>query len=127
MNTYDPSIAPVPEEWLAWPEDERVELVRSFRETAEEMPLEEAQMEVHAGIHVVVENQIAMGVEPVPATIAKLMRQGLSRHEAIHAVGAVLSGEVWKSQQQEKSKWESGVYRRKLEKLTAKRLRKGQY
>ena len=127
MNTYDPSISPAPEEWLAQPEDERVELVRSFHETIEENPLEDEQMEVHAGIHVVVENQIAMGFEPVPATVAKLIRQGLSRHEAIHAIGAVLSGEIWQLQHQEQSKWKSGVYRRKLEKLTAKRWRKGQY
>lgn len=127
MNTYDPSIAPVPEEWLALPEDERVGLVRSFHETTGERPLEGGRIEAHAGIHVVVENQIAMGFEPVPATVAKLIRQGLSRHEAIHAIGAVLSGEIWHLQQQDHSKWESGAYRRKLEKLTAKRWRKGQY
>ena len=84
-------------------------------------------MEAHASIHVIVENQIAMAFEPVPATVAKLIRQGLSRHEAIHAVGAVLSGEIWQLQQQESSEWESGVYRRKLEKLTAKRWSKGQW
>lgn len=127
MSTYDPSIAPVPKEWLAQSEDERVELVRLFHETAEENLLKDQRMEAHAAIHVVVENQIAMGFEPVPATVAKLIRQGLSRHEALHAVGAVLSGEIWQLQQQEQSKWESGIYRRKLEKLTAKRWRKGQY
>jgi len=84
-------------------------------------------MELHAGIHVVVENQIAMEFEPVPATIAKLIRQGLSLHEAIHAIGPVLSSEIWRLQQQPDSKWDSSSYLRKLQKLTAKRWRKGQY
>jgi len=127
MDKYDPSVSPNPEKWLALPEDERVELIRSFHEENEENLSEEGQLELHAGIHAVVENQIAMAYAPVPATLAKLVRQGLSRHEAIHAIGSVLSGEIWQLQQQGQSKWESGVYRRKLEKLTAKRWKKGQY
>ncbi|MGD9171738.1 MAG: DUF1841 family protein [Candidatus Thiodiazotropha sp.] len=127
MDEYDPSIAPVSEEWLALPEDERIELVRSFHDKHEKELLEEGQREAHAGIHVAVENQIAMAYEPVPATIARLIRQGLSRHEAIHAVGAVLSDQLWSFQKQQKAKWEIGPYRRKLEKLTAKRWRKGKW
>lgn len=37
------------------------------------------------------ENQIALGDElPAAATVRRLVRDGLSRHEAIHAVGSVL-------------------------------------
>jgi hypothetical protein len=48
---------------------------------------------LHAAIHVVVENQVALGGEiPVQETLARLMGEGLSRHEAVHAVGSVLAG-----------------------------------
>jgi hypothetical protein len=45
-----------------------------------------------AAIHVIVENQVAMGNEaPVAATVERLIAQGLTRHQAIHAVGRVLA------------------------------------
>jgi uncharacterized protein YoaH (UPF0181 family) len=44
-------------------------------------------------VHMVVEKQIAMGDElPVAVAVQRLMGEGLSRHEAIHAVGSVLMG-----------------------------------
>ena len=67
-----------------------------------------------------------MGVKPVPSTISKLIRQGLSRHEAIHAIGAVLSEdlfEIMKNGQEHNIK----KYRRRLDKLTAKRWSKGKW
>ncbi|MBU1877369.1 MAG: DUF1841 family protein, partial [Chloroflexi bacterium] len=50
---------------------------------------------VHIIIHQTIENQIAGG-EPreVRRVVKMLMRQGLSRHEAIHQVGSVLVGEI---------------------------------
>ncbi len=57
---------------------------------------EEGAENVHSVLHVIVENQLAMNAEPVPATIARLTRQGLSRHEAIHATGAVFDWRVCK-------------------------------
>jgi hypothetical protein len=48
---------------------------------------------VHAVIHVVVENQIALSDEiPVKRTMQRLMSEGLDRHDSIHAVGSVLIG-----------------------------------
>jgi len=82
---------------------------------------------MHATIHVLVENQIALGVKPVPETIVKLLRQGLSRHEAIHAVGAVLSEDMFNILQKGDGAWNQGHYRRRLEKLTAKRWKKGRW
>jgi hypothetical protein len=47
----------------------------------------------HAANHVIVENQLAMGdATVVPATLARLMQEGLDRHDAIHAIGSVLVG-----------------------------------
>jgi hypothetical protein len=50
---------------------------------------------MHAVIHAVVERQIALGDEtPVRQTVQRLMSEGLDRHEAIHAVGSVLTGHI---------------------------------
>jgi hypothetical protein len=46
---------------------------------------------VHAVIHVAVEDQIALGEAPVERALERLMADGLDRHDAIHAIGAVLA------------------------------------
>jgi len=125
MENYHPSQTPSPEEWLELDESIRIDLVRKSHEAAG-IEFEEGAENMHSVIHVIVENQLALNVEPVPATIAKLTRQGLSRHEAIHAIGAVLSEdmfEIIKNKQEQNFK----KYRRRLDKLTAKRWRKGKW
>lgn len=86
---YDPDRAPDPEVWLALDEQERQVLVEDFHRRADDHLPNET---VHAIFHVIVENQIAMGDDlPVRQAIERLMRDGLDRHEALHAVGSVLS------------------------------------
>jgi len=46
---------------------------------------------VHAVIHQVVENQIASECEPVVRAMERLMREGLTRHEAVPAVGSIVA------------------------------------
>ena len=126
MKRYDPSQAPNSEEWLSLDESVRINLVETFHKDAgEEIP--EGAETMHATIHVVVENQFASGTEPVPVTVTKLIRQGLDRHEAIHAVGSVLSEEIFELQHGKGESWNRQRYNRRLEKLTAKRWRKGQW
>jgi len=126
MEIYDPSKTPDPVEWQALDEDERINLVEEFHiDAGEEIP--EGGSALHASFHVVVENQIAMGVEPVPATVAKLTRQGLSRHEAIHAIAAIVCENTYDLLKGNKGNWDAKVYRRRLEKLTAKRWKKEQW
>jgi hypothetical protein len=49
---------------------------------------------IHAVVHVIVENQVALGDEfPAKAVLLRLMKEGLDRHEAIHAIGSVPSEE----------------------------------
>ncbi len=88
MEAYDPLNAPDPDEWQSMDEDERITLVMEHhREAGVELPNEQ----VHAVVHVVVENQIALGDEmSAQATLERLVREGLDRHDAIHAVGSVL-------------------------------------
>jgi uncharacterized protein YoaH (UPF0181 family) len=124
MDRYDSDHAPDPNVWLDLDEGVRIDLVRDYHTDAEiEIPAEGA----HASIHVVVENQVALGEEPVPETIERLMRQGLDRHEAIHAVGAVLLEDIHNLVHAKQEKFDLRRYRSRLDKLTAKRWRKGQY
>ncbi len=92
MDSYDPLYTPDPDEWLALDEGERLLLVIEYhRRTEVELPSEEG----HAATHVVVENQAALGnAVPTQATLERLMREGLDRHDAVHAVGSVLLNHV---------------------------------
>lgn len=46
---------------------------------------------LHATLHTIVENPNAMGDETVVKdTLKRLQREGLDRHEAVHAVGSAL-------------------------------------
>jgi hypothetical protein len=88
MTEYNPLQAPDPDEWLALDESERIQLVLKYHtQTQEEMP----NITIHSTIHAVVENQAAMGDElPVREAVDRLMKEGLNRHDAIHAVGSIL-------------------------------------
>lgn len=126
MVSYNPSVQPNIEEWLKATDDERTTVVKEFHEENDEAMDEEA-LTLHSAVHVIVENQLAMGVELLPETVTKLIRQGLSRHEAIHAIGAIIAEDIFAIVRGQKSEFSPKQYRRKLEKLTAKRWRKGQY
>jgi hypothetical protein len=92
MKRYDPLQAPDPEEWLSLDEDERIALVSYYHRRAKPRP---PNAPAHAAIHVIVENQIALGDEyPVQRTADRLIDEGLDRHEAIHAIGSVLVGQM---------------------------------
>ena len=86
---YDPDKHVNPDDWLELDESERTRLVvRYHRLQRIRLPNET----VHALIHVIVENQVALGnAFPVKGVLFRLMSEGLNRHEAIHAIGSVLS------------------------------------
>ncbi|MBI5579385.1 MAG: hypothetical protein HY895_09555 [Deltaproteobacteria bacterium] len=87
METYDPATAPDTAAWLELEEDERIQRIASYhRRLNVKLP----NLEVHAALHSVVENQIAEELQTVRETVARLQAEGLSRHDAIHAVGSVL-------------------------------------
>jgi len=126
MEKYDPANSIDPQEWLALDEATQIELVRDYHaQLGLEMP-DDALM-LHSSIHVIVENQLALGVYLIPETIAKLTRQGLDRHEAIHVIGAILSEDIFDLIKGNITELSPTKYRRKLEKITAKRWLKGQY
>jgi predicted RNase H-like nuclease len=84
MGIYDPEVEPSAAE--------RIALVTSWhRRRAIRVP----QMTLHATIHVVVENQIALGQSVVIDALARLRAEGLTRHDALHAVGMVLAEHIY--------------------------------
>ena len=91
-STYDPLVAPDPEEWLALEEDERIGMVMDFHRRAR---IRLPNAKAHAIAHAVVENQIAEGdALPVRRTLERLMDEGLDRHDAVHAIGMVVMGHI---------------------------------
>ncbi len=92
--SHDPDTVPNPAAWLAEPEQERLRSVATFHMVNR---LKSGNAKAHAAIHVIVENQIAMGLGPTVRAMARLQSQGLSRHDALHAVGSVVSGCILKA------------------------------
>jgi hypothetical protein len=95
LTKYDPDRAPDPERWRAQNEMELIDIVQRYHRR-EGIWL--ASERAHAALHVMVENQIALGeATPVGAAVDRLMSEGMSRHDAIHAVGAVLNKHVYQA------------------------------
>jgi hypothetical protein len=88
ITGYDPEIAPDPVAWLALDETIRIGWVADYHRGAAH---EADRPGAHAALHVTVENQIAMELTYVADACTRLMAEGLSRHDALHAIAAVLT------------------------------------
>jgi hypothetical protein len=119
MESYDPLNNIDPKEWLDLSEEERLDLVLQYHFTLDiDLPIPE----IHASMHVVVENQIAMDDElPVKMTLDRLIKEGLDRHEAIHAIASVLAGDIFDLMQGRKPTFDNDSYEKSLNELTAKK------
>ena len=118
MKQYDPDDDINPEEWIALNEDERMYLVEKYHTKKRfKMP----NLKLHAIVHVVVENQVALGdILPTKNALARLMRQGLSRHDAIHALATVLASHIFDLMKNGLSSADpKAEYNRQIEKLNA--------
>jgi hypothetical protein len=124
MNSYDPDASPTPTDWLQTDESDRIELVSAYhRRRKIKLP----NVQLHAVVHVVVENQLALGEEMVVNTLARLQGEGLNRHDALHAIGSVLAENLYELMQ-EQNDATAEPYRQYLERLqtlTAKTWRAG--
>ncbi len=87
MKEYDPEIPPDPGKWLALPREERERLVKAYYERTGGYG---GSLDVHARVHATIETQLAERVPPVKAAFVRLRDNGLSRHEAVRAIGSVL-------------------------------------
>jgi hypothetical protein len=94
MDSYNPEHAPVGNEWLEIDEDERLMLVEQYHRDAR-IRLPKSARRVHATMHTIVENQLALNDEPVVKALDRLMREGLTRHDALHAIGCLVSEQIY--------------------------------
>jgi hypothetical protein len=95
MDRYDPEVAPDSRDWLALDEGERLLLVEQYHRDAR-VRLPRRARRLHATIHTIVENQLVLEDQTiVRATLQRLMEDGLTRHDAIHAVGSVLTEHIY--------------------------------
>ncbi len=85
---YDPLVSPDPISWIETNEVVRIKAVLEYHIYSESKVPNER---LHALFHVVVENQLALGETYVQETLGRLIAEGLDRHNAIHAIGSVLS------------------------------------
>ena len=121
---YNPISEPLPGEWLSLPEAERLDSVVDYHKVHGGFG---ENLRMHAVIHVVVENQIAAGEPPVVAqTLRRLTREGLSRHDAVHAVGSVLAESIFPLLKGSQAEFDEAAYVSALSSLTAKGWRAGE-
>jgi hypothetical protein len=87
VKDCDPEVPPNAVEWLALDEQERIQLAKAYHRDAR---IKLSRAEAHACFHVIVENQSSEGLEAAVRAMARLMNEGLSRHDALHAIGSVV-------------------------------------
>ena len=123
MRRYNPDVPPEPAEWLALDEQERIRLAEAHHRAAR---IKLPDVKVHACFHAIVENQIAEGLEPVVRAMKRLMNEGLSRHDALHAIGSVVADHFFEAMNTEDKDFSGTAqarYNAAIERLTAKEWR----
>ncbi|KAA0996165.1 hypothetical protein FVF58_50245 [Paraburkholderia panacisoli] len=125
MRAYNPQSAPEPDTWLELGEQERIVLVEAWHRAAHvKLP----NVTAHAAIHAVVENQIAMNLEPVVRAMHRLTKGGLTRHDAIHAIGSVVAEhlfDILHTEQSDDADASQARYVAAVERLTVASWRQG--
>jgi len=82
---------------------------------------------IHAAFHAIVENQIALGMEPVLRAMARLTNDGLTRHDAVHAIASVATENIYDIlNAKDDATTSQARYNAAVERLTAKNWRGGQ-
>ena len=124
MTLYEPEVPPDPAEWLALDEQERIELAEAHHRTAR---IKLPHVKLHAVFHAIIENQIAEGLDPVLRAMKRLANEGLSRHDAIHAIASVCAEHLFEamtSKDQDIAAMAQARYNAAVERLTARSWRR---
>jgi hypothetical protein len=127
MEEYNPECAPEPESWLELDEQERIALVETYHRVAR---IKLPSVTAHAALHAIVENQIALNLEPVVRAMHRLSKEGLTRHDAVHAIGSVVAEHLWdilKTDQNGDAAASQSRYYAAVERLSAASWRKGEH
>jgi len=118
---YDADHAPDPERWLSMDESERLLAVDRYHARNPHPPAPSPTL--HVGMHVIVESQIAAGDPPITAaTLQRLIAEGLTRHEAVHAVAGAVSHMMFEMLKKGVP-FDPVAYQRDLEQMSAAKWR----
>ena len=119
MDTYDADRKPDANAWLGLDNDTKIDLVVEYhRRQHPRTP----RVRLHATFHTIVENQVAANAPVVVETLDRLRNEGLSRHDAVHAIGSVLAAQVYdvlKREQTDAGSDPNEAYATELRNLTA--------
>jgi len=127
MKAYNPERTPEPETWLELDEQGRIVLVETYHRGAR---IKLPNVTAHALLHVIVENQIALNLDPVVRAMHRLGKEGLTRHDAVHAIGSVVAEHLFdmlKTSQNDDSAALQARYDAAVERLTAARWCRGEH
>lgn len=120
---YDASKDVPAHEWLALDEEARVRAVERHHVELGAAHAPSPKPRLHAALHVVVEDQLALRDPPeVAAALQRLRREGLSRHDAVHAISGVAAEHALAALSGQ-GKFDRGAYLEALETLSAERYR----
>jgi len=78
-------------------------------------------LKMHCVIHTAIENQLAEGHPGATGSMARLMGEGLERHDAVHALGVALAEQLLGAAHGRA--FDAGQYERALRELTAESWR----
>jgi hypothetical protein len=124
MQDYDPDQTPDPAQWQALGEGSRMMMVKLYHDSAR---IRLPKPNLHYAVHVVVENQVAEGMPAVLRAMQRLQGEGLSRHDALHAIASVAArrvAELLQSGDPQQAQAFEARYAEELDKLTAQEWRK---
>jgi len=127
MEAYNPECTPEPASWLELDEQERIVLVETYHRVAR---IKLPNVTAHAALHAIVENQIALNLDPVVRAMHRLGKEGLTRHDAVHAIGSVVAEHLFdmlKTNQNDDAAALQARYDAAVERLSAASWRRGEH
>jgi hypothetical protein len=96
---YDADEDPHAERWLKLDESEQQQAIMAYHDAAQPHPRPPSRR-LHALMHAVVETQIASNTPPeARQALERLTSQGLSRHDAIHAIATPMAEFIFEASQ----------------------------
>ncbi len=112
---YDADREPNAETWLNLDESEQLAAVLRYHKGS---GLKGERAQLHAVIHTAIESQLAGGLDAVRRALDRLMAEGLTRHEAVHAIGMPFSEQLLTIMKELRA-FDAEKYERDLGQLTA--------
>lgn len=116
---YDPERPPAPEVWRALDEGEAELMIAQHHRSQRCAHPAAPSPRLHAATHLIVENQAAMAELPVADALRRLVAEGLTRHEAVHAVGWLVSRHLFPALGPGTKRLDLDRYYREVSSLTA--------